>query len=716
VSITAFILVLVCVANFSLGLFVYLRNTQARTGQAFFILTLLINAYALSNYLTDNASNLSQNILFNKLAYLFAFLSLFMAATFSRLFVDRKKRLSQPAKTLLLLGVAIVSALSLTQLVAGGVAKTGDNLVFSQGSLVAIYDIILILLLAAIVRDQYYLIRRGSRLQKNQAKIIIAGFTASIVFAMITNAVIPLIDSSFQTAKFGPPLLSLFLISSVTYAIVKHGLFDVRLIVARSIAYVLSIGAIVGLYALLTLLITSVISGEHLTTELRAALAFSSVISALSFPFVKHFFDRISNRAFYRDAYEPQEFLDELNTTLVSNFELNELLGDIAKTINKYLKSEFAAFSIHTSKRGHLDFSGIKHLALSEAEVARIHEAVRPNKTRAALITDIDNAKLSEIFRAHSMDAMVSLVTHKEEVGYLFLGQKKSGNIYSEQDLKMMEIIGEELAIAIQNALRFEEIKQFNITLQQKVDEATKELQAANAKLKELDEAKDEFISMASHQLRTPLTTIKGYLSMVLEGDAGPVKPKQKEMIDQSFQSASRMVYLIADLLNVSRLQSGKFVIINKPCNLANLVEGEVKQLAEQASQRKIKLAYDKPASFPVLDLDEDKIRQVVMNLLDNALYYTPAGGTVTARLDATPEVANFSVTDTGVGVPKQLQHHLFSKFYRADNARKMRPDGTGLGLYMAKKVITAQGGAVIFSSEEGKGSTFGFSIPRTKS
>jgi signal transduction histidine kinase len=675
VSITAFILVLVCVANFSLGLFVYLRNTQARTGQAFFILTLLINAYALSNYLTDNASNLSQNILFNKLAYLFAFLSLFMAATFSRLFVDRKKRLSQPAKTLLLLGVAIVSALSLTQLVAGGVAKTGDNLVFSQGSLVAIYDIILILLLAAIVRDQYYLIRRGSRLQKNQAKIIIAGFTASIVFAMITNAVIPLIDSSFQTAKFGPPLLSLFLISSVTYAIVKHGLFDVRLIVARSIAYVLSIGAIVGLYALLTLLITSVISGEHLTTELRAALAFSSV-----------------------------------------NFELNELLGDIAKTINKYLKSEFAAFSIHTSKRGHLDFSGIKHLALSEAEVARIHEAVRPNKTRAALITDIDNAKLSEIFRAHSMDAMVSLVTHKEEVGYLFLGQKKSGNIYSEQDLKMMEIIGEELAIAIQNALRFEEIKQFNITLQQKVDEATKELQAANAKLKELDEAKDEFISMASHQLRTPLTTIKGYLSMVLEGDAGPVKPKQKEMIDQSFQSASRMVYLIADLLNVSRLQSGKFVIINKPCNLANLVEGEVKQLAEQASQRKIKLAYDKPASFPVLDIDEDKIRQVVMNLLDNALYYTPAGGTVTARLDATPEVANFSVTDTGVGVPKQLQHHLFSKFYRADNARKMRPDGTGLGLYMAKKVITAQGGAVIFSSEEGKGSTFGFSIPRTKS
>jgi signal transduction histidine kinase len=276
-----------------------------------------------------------------------------------------------------------------------------------------------------------------------------------------------------------------------------------------------------------------------------------------------------------------------------------------------------------------------------------------------------------------------------------------------------MEIVGEELAIAIQNSLRFEEIKQFNITLQQKVDEATIELRQANAKLKELDRTKDEFISMASHQLRTPLTTIKGYLSMVLEGDAGPVKPKQKEMIEQSFQSASRMVYLIADLLNVSRLQSGKFIIINKPCNLADVVEGEVKQLAQQASQRKIKLLYEKPASFPILTLDEDKMRQVVMNLLDNALYYTPAGGSVRARLEASAEAIQFTVTDTGVGVPKQLQHHLFSKFYRADNARKMRPDGTGLGLYMAKKVITAQGGAIIFSSEQGKGSTFGYTLPR---
>jgi signal transduction histidine kinase len=163
----------------------------------------------------------------------------------------------------------------------------------------------------------------------------------------------------------------------------------------------------------------------------------------------------------------------------------------------------------------------------------------------------------------------------------------------------------------------------------------------------------------------------------------------------------------------VSRLQTGKFVIENSPTDLAKVVDGEVTQLGEQAATRKIMLAYDKPKEFPILNMDETKIRQVIMNFLDNALYYTPPGGKVTAKLEATPDSVIYTVADTGVGVPASLQHHLFTKFYRADNARRMRPDGTGLGLYMAKKVIVAQGGAVIFKSTEGKGSTFGFSFPR---
>jgi len=220
---------------------------------------------------------------------------------------------------------------------------------------------------------------------------------------------------------------------------------------------------------------------------------------------------------------------------------------------------------------------------------------------------------------------------------------------------------------------------------------------------------------MASHQLRTPLTSVKGYLSMVLEGDVGDVPDQQRRMLDQAYVSSQRMVYLIADLLNVSRLKTGKFIIDTKPTNLAEVVEGEVSQLIDTAKSRKLELHYDKPDDFPVVMLDETKIRQVIMNFIDNAIYYTPAGGRIDVSVAETDKTIEYRVKDNGIGVPKSERHHLFNKFYRAGNARKARPDGTGLGLFMAKKVIVAQAGAVIFETEEGKGSTFGFIFDKQK-
>jgi signal transduction histidine kinase len=307
------------------------------------------------------------------------------------------------------------------------------------------------------------------------------------------------------------------------------------------------------------------------------------------------------------------------------------------------------------------------------------------------------------------------LQTQHQTVGYIIFGHKRSGDIYSNQDKKLLQILANELAIAVQNALRFEEIQNFNLTLQAKVDEATRQLRKTNEKLKALDETKDDFISMASHQLRTPLTSVKGYLSMILEGDAGKVTGTQKEMLGQAFFSSQRMVYLIADLLNVSRLKTGKFVIEAGPVNLATLVEQELGQLQETAKSRQLTLSYDKPKEFPWLMLDETKTRQVIMNFVDNAIYYTPAGGHISVQLADNPATVELRVVDDGIGVPKHEQPHLFTKFYRAGNARKARPDGTGLGLFMAKKVVAAQGGSIIFDSQDGKGSTFGFIFSKSK-
>lgn len=299
--------------------------------------------------------------------------------------------------------------------------------------------------------------------------------------------------------------------------------------------------------------------------------------------------------------------------------------------------------------------------------------------------------------------------------GTILIGQRLNGRVIYDDERANLAKVSNEIALALENTLQYTRIQQFNAELEKKIEDATGKLQKSNEKLKALDEAKDEFISMASHQLRTPLTSVKGYISMILEGDAGQVTEQQRLFLDQAFISSQRMVYLIADLLNVSRLKTGKFIIEAKPTYLPDVIESEISQLYETAKSRELKLVFNKPDEFPTLNLDEVKIRQVIMNFTDNAIYYTPKGGKITLDLTVSKGTVEFKVQDTGIGVPKSEQHHLFTKFYRAGNAKKARPDGTGLGLFMAKKVVVAQGGAILFSTEEGKGSTFGFTFPLAK-
>jgi signal transduction histidine kinase len=312
-----------------------------------------------------------------------------------------------------------------------------------------------------------------------------------------------------------------------------------------------------------------------------------------------------------------------------------------------------------------------------------------------AITMGIDKVGLSQVY-------IVRLRTKSSSRLVLVVGYTDTAAQHAERDQSLFDRLSDTVGVAIEGKLLADE--NAHVLLQ---------LKRSNAKLKALDEAKDEFISMASHQLRTPLTSIKGYLSMVLEGDAGPVPDDQKNMITTAYTSAQRMVYLIADLLNVSRLQTGKFVITPVDVDLRSVITSELEQLHDTIATKGLTVDYDSPIDFPAMQLDETKIRQVVMNFIDNALYYTPTGGNVVVELVDKPKSIEFLVRDNGIGVPKADQHKLFAKFFRAGNAQRARPDGTGLGLFMAQKVIVASGGAIIFKSTEGKGSTFGFTFPK---
>jgi len=329
---------------------------------------------------------------------------------------------------------------------------------------------------------------------------------------------------------------------------------------------------------------------------------------------------------------------------------------------------------------------------LTASELAVFADRGAVQFTKLCQLLDVKTMYLSKLIVRHHL------------VGLLVVGFPDAITELNESDNTLLSQLSDSVGVAIDNKLLFEENQH-----------VLRQLRETNQKLRELDDTKDDFISMASHQLRTPLTSVKGYLSMMIDGDAGTVNPVQDKMLHQAYISAQRMVFLITDLLNVSRLKTGKFIIDARPTNLAKLIEEEVEQLIDTAKAKKLTLQYSMPREFPELMLDEVKIRQVVMNFIDNAIYYTPEGGHIDIDLSDTPKVVELRITDDGIGVPKDDRPHLFTKFYRAVNARKARPDGTGLGLFMAQKVIIAQGGSVIFESKEGKGSTFGFSFPMEK-
>jgi signal transduction histidine kinase len=312
---------------------------------------------------------------------------------------------------------------------------------------------------------------------------------------------------------------------------------------------------------------------------------------------------------------------------------------------------------------------------------------------------------------SHRIALILPLYYKKRIIGYVCVGKRAKGN-YSRSDITALESIDEELVIAIQNAQSVQEVRELNANLEQRISNATKELRTSNAQLQKLDEAKDEFISMASHQLRTPLTSIKGYISMLLEGDLGKLTEEQKHVLNEAFVSSERMVRLIGDFLNVSRLETGRFVIDKHPVDLASLVSREISGLTQNAAAKGVKFSYKAPKNIPIIEVDENKIQQVIMNFADNAIYYSKEKGKVVISLKKVKNFVEFTVQDTGIGVPKAEQAGLFDKFYRASNARKARPDGTGVGLFLAKKVIGDHGGTIIFESKEGKGSTFGFRLP----
>ncbi|MEI8060829.1 MAG: ATP-binding protein [Candidatus Berkelbacteria bacterium] len=228
---------------------------------------------------------------------------------------------------------------------------------------------------------------------------------------------------------------------------------------------------------------------------------------------------------------------------------------------------------------------------------------------------------------------------------------------------------------------------------------------------REIDKAKTEFVSLASHQLRTPLSSVNWFAEMLLAGDAGKLTKQQTEFVEKIYAGNQRMVDLVNSLLNVSRIELGTFSVEPEPTDVVEISKSVIEELTPQIKTKKLKIKenYEK---IPKFSADPKLVRIVLQNLLSNAVKYTPDGGSVESNISLKDKNILINVKDSGYGIPKDQQDKIFSKLFRADNVREKDTEGTGLGLYIVKSIVDNSGGKISFDSAENKGTTFHVALP----
>jgi signal transduction histidine kinase len=233
--------------------------------------------------------------------------------------------------------------------------------------------------------------------------------------------------------------------------------------------------------------------------------------------------------------------------------------------------------------------------------------------------------------------------------------------------------------------------------------------------LKQLEQLKDEFVFIAAHELRTPVAAMKGYLTLILEGTTGPIPDQTKLFIEKVLASNQRLIQLVNDLLEVARSQAGRLTIKVTPIDLAPPINSTLDELKSLADEKSVTMTYVPPADLPQVLADADRVKEVVVNLIGNAIKYMGGPGSITITHENKGDILVTNITDTGLGISKEAQEKLFEKFYRVQTDKTREITGTGLGLFIVKEIIEKMDGTISVASEEGKGSTFSFALAIAK-
>ena len=397
-----------------------------------------------------------------------------------------------------------------------------------------------------------------------------------------------------------------------------------------------------------------------------------------------------------------------ITEALVTKLGFEKALAVLGDPTSRTIEAQ-VAFGYSQEETTRLDWAGI---------AAALDPSVFQTK-QPLLATDVNSGheavrRLGALCGVASCAAVPIILTERP-VGFIVVGSNPPYDKVAEGDVELLATLASEAAVAIENIRLYDEIRRSHQELEERVKERTRELAQANEELRKLNKMKSDFVSAVSHELRTPLTSIKGYASTLVMGKLGAVTKEQQERLAKIDQHTDYLTSLINDLLDIARIEAGRVGMEFKEVDLGSVLQGVTDLMTPQFKDKGIAFKVRLPPNLPKIPADGRYLERVFLNLLSNALKFTPAPGAITVTVALQDNRLAVSVRDTGLGIAPADLPKIFDEFYRADNPINRERKGTGLGLSLVKKIVEAHGGAIGVESAPGAGATFTFTLPLTR-
>lgn len=705
--ITRILLLLTGFANFFAGSLVLLYNPRKKINQIYFFLALGLALWGLSIYaiLARLAVDLFTRVGFAGAAILVSTLLLFGFSINETEEKIPKIKLIIPT----LLGFIFTILVLTTNFVVRGSVFIDKILQSIPGPLYLPFLLYAVFCVLGSVYLLFQKFRKSTGLAREQIKYVFLGFALFAVPAIVTNGVLPGIFGISDYNKLGPAF-SVFLLGAIAYAILEYRLMDINFVLRQGTLFTLLFAVIIFIFVLATSLFSKMLGGVP-------AIVIPSLIITLGFIPFKNFLEKIVDKFFFRSRYDFRTTIQDVTRTFSKIEELDKLLEEFLNKLVGYLKVPKAEILLLVKKDHFISRLSIgvgeqqTGMVLPKNNVLVQHLEKHPDE-----ILERDYLSYLAPKEEHRKDELLKLHKEFEKIGYtlavpitvkrivigiLFLGEKISKDIFSSQDIQLLEIIGRQAGPVIESARLYEQTQELN-----------KELITAN-------QAKSHFITVVSHQFRTPLSGIR-MTAELLEDNLKKrfmTAAEEAEYVQVIQGRAIFMVNILENIFDAMAIDARKVSVDKKPAVMWEIFENVKKELNKEIEKKRINFILDKsPELLQEIHVDISKITKVVAILLENAMAYNKEDGIIEIKIDKIMEdgkkFIQCGIRDEGIGVPLEDTNKIFEKFYRSPNAINLVPNGTGLGLFIAKNFIELHGGKLWVASRPGQGSTFYFTLP----